>query len=201
MVDALYLRSKETPVRYLVTSHTVARTCSQANILHLQAFRYPWFGLAFYLPFSAWLISLSSMTVETACTSLAAAIGLLSFRLALIISAFLVGIQAFVLQAFCEYCLLSAALVLSIFLLSPHPAPHTPPNYRLRLRHSLFAAFESLTFSRPDFLNHPLFSFFERAARNAVRFEVGLSYMPIGSRLPQYSKVEEGKISRASLSS
>src|SRR5690349_13793445 len=35
------------------------------------------------------------------------------------ISAILVGIQAFALKAYCEYCLLSAILVLSIFLLSP----------------------------------------------------------------------------------
>ena len=40
---------------------------------------------------------------------------------ALLISVLLVGIQAFVLNAYCEYCLLSAILVLSIFLLSPHP--------------------------------------------------------------------------------
>jgi uncharacterized membrane protein len=45
----------------------------------------------------------------------------------LIISAMLVGIQAFILKAFCEYCLLSAALVLSIFLLSPHQVRHTVP--------------------------------------------------------------------------
>jgi uncharacterized membrane protein len=37
------------------------------------------------------------------------------------ISAILVGIQAFALNAYCEYCLLSAILVVSIFLLSPHP--------------------------------------------------------------------------------
>jgi uncharacterized membrane protein len=47
--------------------------------------------------------------------------------LGLIISALLVGIQAFILKAFCEYCLLSAALVLSIFLLTPNPRPHTLP--------------------------------------------------------------------------
>ena len=47
--------------------------------------------------------------------------------LALIISALLVGIQAFTLNAFCEYCLLSAALVLAIFLLSPHSSRRTHP--------------------------------------------------------------------------
>jgi uncharacterized membrane protein len=43
------------------------------------------------------------------------------------ISAILVGIQAFSLKAYCEYCLLSAILVLSIFLLSPHPWAHKHP--------------------------------------------------------------------------
>ena len=38
---------------------------------------------------------------------------------ALIVSALLTGIQVFTLKAFCEYCLLSAGLVLTIFLLSP----------------------------------------------------------------------------------
>lgn len=44
----------------------------------------------------------------------------------LIASALLVGIQAFILKAFCEYCLLSAALVLAMFLLSPHQGRHKP---------------------------------------------------------------------------
>jgi uncharacterized membrane protein len=33
----------------------------------------------------------------------------------------LVGIQAFVLKAFCEYCLASAAFMTAIFVLSPRP--------------------------------------------------------------------------------
>lgn len=41
--------------------------------------------------------------------------------LALLVSGLLVGVQAFSLRAFCEYCLLSAAFVLAIFLLSPRP--------------------------------------------------------------------------------
>ena len=39
----------------------------------------------------------------------------------LLISVALVGIQAFVLKAFCEYCLASALLVTTIFFLSPWP--------------------------------------------------------------------------------
>ena len=42
---------------------------------------------------------------------------------ALLISGLLVGIQAFSLRAFCEYCLLSAAFVLAIFLQAPRPNP------------------------------------------------------------------------------
>ncbi len=38
---------------------------------------------------------------------------------ALLVSALLTGVQIFILKAFCEYCLLSAGLVLTIFLLSP----------------------------------------------------------------------------------
>ncbi len=42
--------------------------------------------------------------------------------LGVLISGLLVGIQAFSLRAFCEYCLLSSAFVLAIFLLTPRPA-------------------------------------------------------------------------------
>ncbi len=45
----------------------------------------------------------------------------------LIVSALLVGIQAFILKAFCEYCLFSAALVLTIFLLAPNPVRKPAP--------------------------------------------------------------------------
>jgi uncharacterized membrane protein len=47
--------------------------------------------------------------------------------MALVVSALLVGVQAFILKAYCEYCLLSAALVLTIFLVSPHPVRHKSP--------------------------------------------------------------------------
>ena len=46
---------------------------------------------------------------------------------ALIVSALLTGIQTFILKAFCEYCLLSAGLVLTIFLLAPHPSGQEHP--------------------------------------------------------------------------
>lgn len=42
----------------------------------------------------------------------------------LVVSALLVGVQAFILKAFCEYCLLSATLVLTMFLLAPNPGRH-----------------------------------------------------------------------------
>jgi uncharacterized membrane protein len=44
----------------------------------------------------------------------------------LVVSALLVGVQAFILKAFCEYCLLSASLVLAMFLLAPNPSRHKP---------------------------------------------------------------------------
>jgi uncharacterized membrane protein len=39
----------------------------------------------------------------------------------------LVGIQAFVLRAYCQYCLLSAILMTLIFLLTPKPAFRASP--------------------------------------------------------------------------
>jgi uncharacterized membrane protein len=42
--------------------------------------------------------------------------------IALVVSGLLVGIQMFILKAFCEYCLLSASLVLGIFLATPRNA-------------------------------------------------------------------------------
>jgi uncharacterized membrane protein len=83
-------------------------------------------GLVFYIT----ILSLAVFTIfedpEHPLTRAIAAIFYLS-GMALVVSALLVGVQAFILKAYCEYCLLSAALVLTIFLVSPHPVRHTPP--------------------------------------------------------------------------
>lgn len=79
------------------------------------------FGLVFYLAvFSLAVFQLSGAgkTLHWIFWPAAAALG---------ISAVLVGIQAFALKAYCEYCLLSAILVLTIFLLSPRPWAHKHP--------------------------------------------------------------------------
>jgi uncharacterized membrane protein len=80
-------------------------------------------GLAFYIT----ILSLAVFTIfeepNRPLTWPLAAIFYLSGA-ALVVSALLVGVQAFILKAYCEYCLLSAALVLTMFLLSPNPAQH-----------------------------------------------------------------------------
>jgi uncharacterized membrane protein len=71
-----------------------------------------WFGLAFYLVvFSCAVFELSG-AAKSAHLIFWPAVG------AFVISAILVGIQAFILHAFCEYCLMSALFSTSIFLLS-----------------------------------------------------------------------------------
>lgn len=74
-----------------------------------------WIGLAFYLTvFCLAIFELFGTVKALYWVFYVAGLGLL-------ISVLLVGIQAFSLQAYCEYCLLSAAFVLAIFLLAPRP--------------------------------------------------------------------------------
>ena len=117
MVDALYLTLKRDggPIPCHVT-----RGCEDVLTSQYSAvFGIPIsvFGLAFYLT----VFSLAVFEISGAGRTLN-----WIFRLAVValaISAVLVGIQAFVLNSYCEYCLLSAILVLSIFLLSLRPKP------------------------------------------------------------------------------
>ena len=74
-----------------------------------------WFGLAFYLLIFSLAIFELMGTAKTLQRIFWPALA------AIIISAGLVGIQAFILKTFCEYCLLSAILVSLIFLLSIRP--------------------------------------------------------------------------------
>jgi len=126
MVDALYLSIKRNsgPIPCHVT-----RGCTDvltSKYSEVASIPLSWFGLVFYVT----VFSLAVFTIfeEPARPSgfPVKAIFYLS-GIGLIISGLLVGIQAFILKAFCEYCLLSAALVFSIFLLSPHPVRHTLP--------------------------------------------------------------------------
>lgn len=68
-----------------------------------------WFGLAFYLTIAA--ASLFAMYGYPE----ALRISLIPAAAAFLFTLYLFFLQAFVIRAFCDYCLLSASLVLSIF--------------------------------------------------------------------------------------
>jgi uncharacterized membrane protein len=120
MVDALYLSIKRNagPVPCHITRGcTDVLTSKYSAILGVPL---SWIGLAFYVT----ILSIAVFAMFEDPTRPSSNPLRLAFYLSgagLIISALLVGVQAFILHAFCEYCLLSAALVLSIFLLSPNP--------------------------------------------------------------------------------
>ena len=123
MVDALYLSLERNtgPIPCHIT-----RGCNDVLTSRYSAVAgipISWFGLGFYVT----VFSLAVFTIfetEQPASNPLRWIFYLS-GIALMISALLVGIQAFTLNAFCEYCLLSAVLVLTIFLLSPHAFPRT----------------------------------------------------------------------------
>jgi uncharacterized membrane protein len=126
MIDAFYLSIKRNagPIPCHVT-----RGCTDvltSKYSELAGIPLSWFGMAFYMA----VFSLAVFTLfgesEDSSASPVRAIFYIS-GVGLIISALLFGIQAFILRAYCEYCLLSAALVFTIFLLAPHQTRHTLP--------------------------------------------------------------------------
>jgi uncharacterized membrane protein len=123
MVDALYLSIKRNagPIPCHITHGCTDVLTSRYS--ELAGVPLSWFGLAFYVM----VFSLAVFTLFDDSKRPAGPLNVVFYisGLGLIVSALLVGIQAFVLKAFCEYCLLSAALVLTIFLMSPHPGRHT----------------------------------------------------------------------------
>jgi uncharacterized membrane protein len=121
MFDALYLSLKRNagPIPCHVTRGcTDVLTSSYSELFGIPI---SVFGLLFYLA----VFSLAIFQISGAGKTLNWVFWPASAGLA--ISAVLVGIQAFALHAYCEYCLLSAILVLSIFLLSPRPWAHKHP--------------------------------------------------------------------------
>src|SRR5258706_15339253 len=126
MVDAFYLSIKRNagPIPCHVTRGcTDVLTSKYSEIVGVPL---SWFGLAFYFV----VFSMATLSFFQDPKYPVSRLSGLIFYLAgtaLIISAFLVGIQAFILKAFCEYCLLSAALVLTMFLLAPHPGQRRLP--------------------------------------------------------------------------
>ena len=84
-----------------------------------------WLGLTFYVTILSLVVFKVFEDVESPLAFPLPAVFYLTGA-GLVMSALLVGIQAFILKAFCEYCLLSAALVLTMFLLAPNPSRHKP---------------------------------------------------------------------------
>ena len=126
MVDALFLSIKRNagPIPCHITHGcTDVLTSKYSEIAGIPL---SWFGLVFYLTVFGLVIIKLFEDSNNPVKQLSGLIFYLAGA-ALIVSAFLVGIQAFILKAFCEYCLLSAGLVLTIFLLAPHPGPRKHP--------------------------------------------------------------------------
>jgi uncharacterized membrane protein len=124
MVDALYLSMKRNAGPILCHIAWLHRRLT-SKYSEIAGVPLSWIGFAFYVTIFSLAIFKIFEDSERASGVPLRGIFYLSGT-ALIISALLVGIQAFILKAFCDYCLLSAALVLSIFLLCPHPVPHKP---------------------------------------------------------------------------
>jgi uncharacterized membrane protein len=115
MFDALYLSLKRNagPIPCHVTKGCTDVLTSRYS--ELMGIPLSTFGLVFYVT----VFSLAVFEILGVAKTLNRVFWLAAPGV--VISAILVGIQAFALKAYCEYCLLSAILVLSIFLLSPHP--------------------------------------------------------------------------------
>ena len=120
MIDALYLSLKRNsgPIQCHITHGCTDVLTSRYS----EVFGVPLstIGLVFYVGiFSLAIFCLfgTTKTLKWIFWPASAAVG---------VSAVLVGIQAFALHAYCEYCLLSASLVLLIFILAPRPRLHTP---------------------------------------------------------------------------
>jgi uncharacterized membrane protein len=126
MVDALYLSIKRNagPIPCHITHGcTDVLTSKYSEIAGVPL---SWFGLVFYFTIFSVVVVRLFEDPEHPVNQLSAVVFYLAGA-ALVVSAFLVGIQAFILKTFCEYCLLSAGLVLSIFLVAPHPGRHKLP--------------------------------------------------------------------------
>jgi uncharacterized membrane protein len=126
MVDALYLSIKRNagPIPCHVTHGCTDVLTSKYS--EIGGIPLSWIGLAFYIT----ILSLAVFKIfEAPEHPLSFPLSVIFYLTGtgLVISALLVGVQAFILKAFCEYCLLSAALVLTMFLASPSPARHKSP--------------------------------------------------------------------------
>jgi len=125
MVDALYLSIKRNagPIPCHVTHGCTDVLTSKYSAIGPVPLS--WVGLAFYVTILSLVVFKFFEDARQPLSFPLPAIFYLTGA-GLVISALLVGIQAFILKAFCEYCLLSAALVLTMFLLAPNPGRHKP---------------------------------------------------------------------------
>jgi uncharacterized membrane protein len=111
MIDALYLSIKHGSA----VPCTITHGCEQvltSRFAEIYGVPISWIGLAFYLTvFSCAIFEVSDVARTMRFVFW---LGLAGFLISLV----LVGLQAFVIQAYCQYCLGSAVLVTSIFILS-----------------------------------------------------------------------------------
>jgi uncharacterized membrane protein len=116
LVDTLYLGLKRgKPVPCSIT--TGCEEVLNSEYSTLAGIPISWFGFAFYLlVFSS--AAFAAFSDDNRLMNLIFWPALAGF----LISAALVGVQAFVLRAYCQYCLVSAALTTLIFVASPKPA-------------------------------------------------------------------------------
>ena len=111
MIDALYLSIKHGST----VPCTITHGCEQvltSRFAEIYGVPISWVGLAFYLT----VFSCAIFEVFDVARTLRIVfwLGLAGFLISLV----LVGLQAFVIHAYCQYCLGSAILVTSIFALS-----------------------------------------------------------------------------------
>jgi|SRR6516164_5794602 uncharacterized membrane protein len=125
MVDALYLSIKRNagPIPCHVTHGCTDVLTSKYSAIGPVPLS--WVGLAFYVTILSLVVFKVFEDVNHPLSFPLPALFYLTGA-GLVVSALLVGIQAFILKAFCEYCLLSAGLVLTMFLLAPNPGRHKP---------------------------------------------------------------------------
>ena len=115
LVDTLYLGLKRgKPVPCSIT--TGCEEVLNSEFSTLAGIPISWFGFAFYLlVFSA--AAFAVFSEDTRLLNLIFWPALAGF----LISIALVGVQAFVLRAYCQYCLASAGLTTLILIASPKP--------------------------------------------------------------------------------
>jgi uncharacterized membrane protein len=121
MIDTLYLGLKRGagPIPCRVT--TGCEDVLNSKYSELAGVPISWFGFAFYL--AVFSCAVFYWFGEAGLLRWVFWPALAAFGVTLV----LVGLQAFVLKAYCEYCLLSAILVTGIFFASPWPKRASVP--------------------------------------------------------------------------